>query len=220
MASKILIKRGPSSNLSSATLSPGEPAFTTDNGKLYIGNEGEKTLINPLEKITTLNTGRFYPKVKVNLYGQVVAQDKLTTADLPALPPHNIDYLTAYYYGGTLSVPRLGFVPLTLKDKYGISLAVNADGTIALTPGAYLINFSISSNTSEMSVALSSKTTSGFWSGTENKNTSSSAVPYTSCSGTHIRVTTVSENIGIINSGGSNLLIFSGLCSLSIVKLA
>lgn len=57
----IKLKRGPSSNITSLNLEAGEPAYTTDTGKLYIGNsEGGKTLINPdggsattAEKLTT-----------------------------------------------------------------------------------------------------------------------------------------------------------------------
>lgn len=47
MAQTIKLKRGTSANLGSLTLQSGEPAFCTDNGKLYIGNGADKVLINP-----------------------------------------------------------------------------------------------------------------------------------------------------------------------------
>lgn len=47
MAQTIKLKRGTSANLGSLTLQAGEPAFTTDTGKLYIGNGTDKVLINP-----------------------------------------------------------------------------------------------------------------------------------------------------------------------------
>lgn len=43
----IKLKRGQSANLSSLNLQAGEPAFTLDTKKLYIGNGTEKVLINP-----------------------------------------------------------------------------------------------------------------------------------------------------------------------------
>ncbi|EDT75159.1 hypothetical protein [Clostridium butyricum] len=46
MAQTIKFKRGTSANLGSLTLQAGEPAFCTDNGKLYIGNGTDKVLIN------------------------------------------------------------------------------------------------------------------------------------------------------------------------------
>lgn len=42
----IKLKRGNSTGLSSLTLQAGEPAFTLDDGKLYIGNGTDKVLIN------------------------------------------------------------------------------------------------------------------------------------------------------------------------------
>lgn len=41
------IKRGPSTNLPALTLLAGELAFSTDTGKLYVGNGASKVLINP-----------------------------------------------------------------------------------------------------------------------------------------------------------------------------
>ena len=43
----IKLKRGQSANLPSLNLEAGEPAFTLDTKKLYIGNGTEKVLINP-----------------------------------------------------------------------------------------------------------------------------------------------------------------------------
>jgi hypothetical protein len=46
MAQTIQLKRGLNANLSSLTLQAGEPAFTTDTGKLYIGDGTNNILIN------------------------------------------------------------------------------------------------------------------------------------------------------------------------------
>lgn len=43
----IKLKRGQSANVGSLTLEAGEPAFTLDTGKLYVGNGTDKVLINP-----------------------------------------------------------------------------------------------------------------------------------------------------------------------------
>jgi len=43
----IKLKRGQSANLGSLNLQAGEPAFTLDTGKLYVGDGTEKVLINP-----------------------------------------------------------------------------------------------------------------------------------------------------------------------------
>lgn len=64
MAQTLKFKRGLSANLASLTLQAGEPAFTTDTGKLYIGDGTNKILINPDEssnaqtadKLTTART--------------------------------------------------------------------------------------------------------------------------------------------------------------------
>jgi hypothetical protein len=47
MNQTIKIKRGNSANLGPLVLEAGEPAFTLDTGKLYIGNGTDKILINP-----------------------------------------------------------------------------------------------------------------------------------------------------------------------------
>jgi hypothetical protein len=59
--STIQLKRGLSTDVSDVTLVAGEPAFTTDTGKLYIGDGTTKVLINPDQ-------------------GTVASADKLTTA--------------------------------------------------------------------------------------------------------------------------------------------
>ena len=56
----IKLKRGQSTNLPSLNLQAGEPAFTLDTGKLYVGNGTEKVLINPgvgANEITDSNIG-------------------------------------------------------------------------------------------------------------------------------------------------------------------
>ena len=47
MSGKIKLKRGNSANFEALVLEQGEPAFTLDTGKLYIGNGTTKILINP-----------------------------------------------------------------------------------------------------------------------------------------------------------------------------
>lgn len=47
MPTTIQLKRGLSAHLGGVTLLAGEPAFTTDTGKLYVGNGNDKVLINP-----------------------------------------------------------------------------------------------------------------------------------------------------------------------------
>ncbi len=47
MSGKIKLKRGNSANFEALILEQGEPAFTLDTGKLYIGNGTTKILINP-----------------------------------------------------------------------------------------------------------------------------------------------------------------------------
>jgi len=56
----IKIKRGQSANLPSLNLQAGEPAFTLDTGKLYVGDGTQKVLINPdigANEITDVNIG-------------------------------------------------------------------------------------------------------------------------------------------------------------------
>lgn len=83
MSSTIQIKRGPSTNLKDLLLSVGEPAFTTDTKKLYIGDANGKTLVNPIDKPEGLDVSSTYTKVKVNEYGQVVSLSNLDATDLP-----------------------------------------------------------------------------------------------------------------------------------------
>ena len=56
MSAKIQIKRGLSTKVNNLSLYKGEPVFTTDTGKLYIGDGTKKVLINPIEKPYGLNT--------------------------------------------------------------------------------------------------------------------------------------------------------------------
>ncbi len=57
----IKLKRGQSANLGSLTLEAGEPAFTLDTGKLYIGDGTDQVLINPgvgANEITDVEIGK------------------------------------------------------------------------------------------------------------------------------------------------------------------
>lgn len=60
MSGKIKLKRGNSANFGALVLEQGEPAFTLDTGKLYIGNGTTKILINPdnVEMASKLATAR------------------------------------------------------------------------------------------------------------------------------------------------------------------
>ena len=65
----IKLKRGNSANLDNLQLEAGEPAFTLDDGKLYIGDGVEKRLINPdVATASRLQTPR-----KIALTGDVTA---------------------------------------------------------------------------------------------------------------------------------------------------
>lgn len=86
MPTNILLKRGLSTNFNSLVLKSGEPAFVTDTKKLYVGDGTNKVLLNPIDKPAGINIINFYPKIKVNDYGQVIAQDVLTQNDIPILP--------------------------------------------------------------------------------------------------------------------------------------
>lgn len=85
MATKIQFKRGVKANLNAVTLSAGEPAFVTDEGKLYIGDGTTKILINPIDKPAGLDTVNLYTKVKVNDYGQVTQQANIAESDFPPI---------------------------------------------------------------------------------------------------------------------------------------
>lgn len=87
MSSKIQIKRGPSTNLKDLLLEIGEPAFTTDTKKLYIGDGSQKTLINPIDKPEGLDVTNQFTKIKVNEYGQVVSLSNVESTDLPSNIP-------------------------------------------------------------------------------------------------------------------------------------
>ncbi|MEG1142838.1 MAG: hypothetical protein RSE41_10430, partial [Clostridia bacterium] len=93
MISKIQLKRGNSVNIPKVTLSDGEPLFSTDTNKLYIGNGSNKVIINDISKPVNVNTSNFYTKVKVNDYGQVMQQASLLTSDLPPISASNIQGL-------------------------------------------------------------------------------------------------------------------------------
>lgn len=81
MANEIQFKRGNSNSLSNLDLKPGEPAFTLDDGKLYIGSDGGNTCINP-------SLGTAAQKDVGTAVGNVVevqADGKLAKAIIPAL---------------------------------------------------------------------------------------------------------------------------------------
>lgn len=87
--STIQIKRGLSTKLGDLTLLQGEPAFSTDTGKLYVGDGTNNVLVNPIDKPAGIDTVLQYTKVKVNEYGQVVSLDNVTANDLPSDIPIN-----------------------------------------------------------------------------------------------------------------------------------
>ena len=120
MSTKIQIKRGLHANLSTATLSVGEPAFVTDTGKLYIGDGTNKVLMNPINKPSGIDTTAFYTKVTVNEYGQVTDQGALTATDIPTIPHSNVSGL------GTAATKDIG-------TTVGNIPVLDADGDIPLT---------------------------------------------------------------------------------------
>ena len=85
MAQTLKFKRGSSGNLSSLTLQAGEPAFTTDTGKLYVGNGTDKVLINPDIALPNIGTPGTYAKVTTDAQGRVINGAALAASDIPAL---------------------------------------------------------------------------------------------------------------------------------------
>lgn len=110
--STIQIKRGQSANIGKVTLGAGEPAFTLDTGKLYIGNGKDKVLINPdtpnltLSKITDAGTAA--SKNVGTSAGQIPILDssgKISASILPSIT------------GAVSSVAgKIGVVTLTASD--------------------------------------------------------------------------------------------------------
>ena len=86
MPTRIQVKRGLSTKVNHLSLSEGEPAFTTDTGKLYIGDGAKKVLINPIEQPYGLNTTDIWTSYSLNEYGQIVSQGRLREVDIPNIP--------------------------------------------------------------------------------------------------------------------------------------
>ncbi|MEG1499903.1 MAG: hypothetical protein RR400_02425 [Clostridia bacterium] len=103
--SKIQIKRGLSTAFGPITLLSGEPAFLTDTGKLYVGDGTKKVLINPIDKPLGLNTTDEFSKFRVNEFGQITTQARLTVQDLPSISASDITGLgtAALLNSGTAS---------------------------------------------------------------------------------------------------------------------
>lgn len=73
---KFLLKRGLSSNITSVTLDAGEPAYTTDSKKMYIGNaDGTKTLINPDQAALTADDIPILPVTKITGLGTAATKN-------------------------------------------------------------------------------------------------------------------------------------------------
>lgn len=70
MSQTIKLKRGLSSNINLLTLEAGEAGFTTDTGKLYIGNGTDKVLINP-DGGTATTANKLTMARKIELTGDV-----------------------------------------------------------------------------------------------------------------------------------------------------
>ena len=103
------LKRGPSANIAAAVLLAGEPAFTLDNGKLYIGNGSGKVLINPdnVASATKLETPRNFS----------------VTGDFSAGP---------VAFDGTAPVSLNIVLPNVLSPGTYTKLTVNAKGQITV----------------------------------------------------------------------------------------
>lgn len=81
MATNIQFLRGLASGLTSVTLSDGEPAFTTDTQKLYVGDAGAKVLINPLTETQASSI-----QTTINNLGTASTKDTGTASgDIPIL---------------------------------------------------------------------------------------------------------------------------------------
>ncbi|MEG0073156.1 MAG: hypothetical protein RR594_00440 [Clostridia bacterium] len=253
---KIQLKRGLNSNISSTILSEAELAFVTDTNKLYIGNAGNKVLLNPLDKPNGLDTTTPYTKFTTNDYGQIVTQSYLLERDIPNLSsskiqglgtaamrnvgvstgeiptvdgtlklpisviPRTIDTFFGYYVGSTISVSANSVIPLTNFTRTGGSVELNADGSATfVTAGIYLVTYSLTSNTQDASTALTGDKSSGYWSGSFCRNTSSGAAPYCSCSSMFVRTAVAGEKIMIRNIGTNSLSIPNNYCNMTIIKL-
>lgn len=127
--STIQIKRGLSTKLATLNLQQGEPAFTTDTGKLYVGDGTTNIEINPITKPAGLDTVALYTKVKVNEYGQVVSLANISSDDLPSdIPVGKINGL------GTAALKNTGTAEgnLPVLDANG-KLDSNIIPSIAIT---------------------------------------------------------------------------------------
>ncbi|GAA0078802.1 hypothetical protein UT300005_31810 [Clostridium sp. CTA-5] len=71
MAQILKIKRGNNANLPSLTLEAGEPAFVLDTGKLYVGNDTNKVLINPDIPSNSQTTDKLKTAKRIELSGDV-----------------------------------------------------------------------------------------------------------------------------------------------------
>jgi hypothetical protein len=99
MAKNLQLKRGNSSNLGSLSLLAGEPIFTLDTKKLYIGDGTNKVLINPDQSTNALTADKLSTARTITLAGGVTGSvsfdgssdvtintsANLTASDIPSL---------------------------------------------------------------------------------------------------------------------------------------
>jgi hypothetical protein len=124
MPNQIQLKRGLNANLAAATLQAGEPAFTTDDGKLYISNGTAKVLINP-DSVT----------------GNAATATKLATARTIALSGKATGTATSFDGTINITIPVTAITDaakLTTARSIAISggatgTATNFDGSAAIT---------------------------------------------------------------------------------------
>lgn len=144
---KIQIKRGVNANISTLSLSEGEPAFVTDTGQFYIGDGSNNVLINPIEKPTGLDTQSSYTKVSVNEFGQVISQETLNSSDIPNL---TTDKITNLGSSATLNVgTSAGEIPV-LNETGVLTSSILPSPLLRNYIVAYYANTQVSVATNEV----------------------------------------------------------------------
>lgn len=137
--------------------------------------------------------------------------------------PSNTGVGFVSYNGSDITIPSGSYVPM--NNYYGSNpsyISLDASGFLNINiAGLYLIIYTITSNTSTMSVTLGAGGIN-HWSGTVTKaSTGTLTNPFvsTTCSLAK-QVSLLPEKFGIRNIGTNNLVISSNACSISVVRIA
>lgn len=120
MSGKIKLKRGNSANFGALILEQGEPAFTLDTGKLYVGNGTDKILINP-DTAKKLETSR-----SITLTGD-------TTGNVNFDGSANVSITTTLANSGVTAGSGYGIVNVDAKGRVTSGRAMTATDIPNLT---------------------------------------------------------------------------------------